>query len=169
MAGRMQYAPTIKITVTISLWSVKCTFKPMRFILITFCFLFQCILYSQDYNILDYGAKADGCTLNTVSIQSAIDAASKNGGGHVVIPAGIFLTGSIIMKNGVELHLLKDAVLLGSIDPIGNRTKMSKLDLPLLVIHGERDNLLPVIHGQALYDASPSAQKEIFARAACGT
>jgi uncharacterized protein len=52
--------------------------------------------------------------------------------------------------------------LLGGVDPVGNRAKMSKLDLPLLVIHGERDNLLPVTHGQALYDASPSKQKEIL-------
>jgi hypothetical protein len=87
------------------------------FMFLSFIVFFHCSLESQDYNILDYGAKADGKTLNTINIQSAIDAAHSNNGGRVMIPEGIFLTGSIIMKSGVELHLLKNAVLLGSTDP----------------------------------------------------
>ena len=57
------------------------------------------------FNILNYGAKGDGITLNTVAIQSAIDACYKNGGGRVTIPAGKFLTGTIVLKTNVELHL----------------------------------------------------------------
>ena len=75
------------------------------------------ILLSSDYNIIDFGAKADGTTLNTTSIQSAIDAAHDAGGGRVVVPKGTFLSGSIILKSGVELYLAKQAVLLGSKDP----------------------------------------------------
>jgi polygalacturonase len=74
------------------------------------------ILSGQDYNILSYGAIPDGKTLNTKPIQSAIDTACKNGGGRVVIPAGRFLSGSIVLKSGVELHLYEGAVLLGSTD-----------------------------------------------------
>ena len=40
-----------------------------------------------------------------------------SGKGRVVVPKGRFLTGSIVLKSGVELHLLKDAVLLGSLNP----------------------------------------------------
>src|SRR5262249_31929390 len=40
-------------------------------------------------------------------------------------------------------------------DVFGNADKMPKINLPLLVIHGERDTLIPVENGQALYDASP--------------
>ena len=51
---------------------------------------------------------------------------------------------------------------LGNVpDPVGNVSKMKKIDLPLLVIHGERDSLIPVANGQALYDASPAERKNI--------
>ncbi len=56
----------------------------------------------------------DGKTLNTKAIQAAIDRVAADGGGRVVIPAGRFLSGSIVLKSGVELHLEKNAVLLGS-------------------------------------------------------
>ncbi|KAA3662955.1 MAG: glycoside hydrolase family 28 protein, partial [Calditrichaeota bacterium] len=69
------------------------------------------------YNILEYGAIADGKTINSEAIQNAIDAAHKNNGGRVVFPKGRFLSGSIILKSNVELHLHKGAVLLGTTDP----------------------------------------------------
>jgi len=82
-------------------------------------------LSAQDFNIRDYGAMGDGRTLNTVSIQKAIDAVNQKGGGRVIIPAGTFLSGSIVMKSNVELHLMKDAVLLGSTDP-GHYIKINR-------------------------------------------
>lgn len=90
----------------------------MRFFLFTsLIFLTNIILWAQDYNIIDFGAKPDGITLNTGHIQSAIDKAYKNGGGRIVIPAGTFLTGSVILRSNVELHLLANAILLGSTNP----------------------------------------------------
>ena len=65
------------------------------------------------FEITEFGAVADGRTLNTEAIAKAIDAAAT-GGGEVVIPAGVFLSGSIFLKPGVSLRLEKDAVLLGS-------------------------------------------------------
>jgi hypothetical protein len=50
----------------------------------------------------------------------------------------------------------------GGADPIGNERKMTTLSLPLLVIHGEQDQLIPVAQGQALFDASPVASKRIL-------
>ncbi len=73
---------------------------------------------TEEFNILDYGAKPDGETLNTTNIQAAIDAAHKNGGGKVIIPQGRYVTGSIILKSNVEFHLEKNAVILGTTDPI---------------------------------------------------
>jgi hypothetical protein len=82
-----------------------------------FCFLQVIMLPAKDFNILDFGAKATSTALNTTAIQSAIDAAHSAGGGRVIIPAGHFLSGSIILKTGVELHLMENAVLLGTTDP----------------------------------------------------
>lgn len=66
------------------------------------------------YNIKDFGAVADGRTLCTESIQKAIDACHENGGGRVVIPAGEFVTGTLWLKDHVELHLEIGALLLAS-------------------------------------------------------
>ncbi|WP_183559599.1 glycoside hydrolase family 28 protein [Mucilaginibacter sp. SP1R1] len=66
------------------------------------------------FNIVAFGAKADGKTSNTEAIQHAIDKAAENGGGQVLVPAGSFVTGVIIIKSGVDLHLAANAVLLAT-------------------------------------------------------
>jgi len=72
---------------------------------------------AKDYNATDFGAKADGRTLNTVCIQAAIDYASRTGGGRVVFTPGNYVTGSIYLKDNVTLHLEAGATLLGSLNP----------------------------------------------------
>lgn len=66
------------------------------------------------YNIFDFGAVADGVTLATSAIQAAIDTCNKNGGGKVLIPAGSFYSGSIYMRDNVELHMELGARLIAS-------------------------------------------------------
>ena len=80
-------------------------------------FVLHSCMFSKDYNVLSFGAVPDGNTLNSIAIQSAIDQAYADGGGRVVIPAGRFLSGSVVLQSGVELHLMKNAVLLGSTAP----------------------------------------------------
>ena len=70
----------------------------------------------MDYNILDYGAVADGHTNCASAIQQAIDDASAKGG-RVVIPAGRFLSGTITLKSNIEFHLAGGAVLISSLAP----------------------------------------------------
>jgi len=70
---------------------------------------------SGQYKITSFGAIGDGKTLNTQSIQAAIDACSKNGGGTVIVPAGKFITGAIFLKQGVNLYIEKEGVLKGSV------------------------------------------------------
>lgn len=70
----------------------------------------------QIYNVSDYGAVADGITLNTKAIQKTIDECSSKGGGIVTFQPGRYLTGSIFVKEGVNLNIPKGVVLLGSTD-----------------------------------------------------
>lgn len=63
------------------------------------------------FNIVRYGAKSDGVTLNTKSINDAIQACSKNGGGVVLVPAGLWMTGPIVLQSHVNLHIARSALL----------------------------------------------------------
>ena len=68
----------------------------------------------QEVLITSFGAVADGLTNNSQAIQSAIDEVSGNGGGKVIVPAGIFLTGSFQLKANVDFHLSEGAKILAS-------------------------------------------------------
>lgn len=67
-------------------------------------------------SIVDFGGVGDGLTLNTEAFRKAISALDKQGGGRLVVPAGIWLSGLISLKNNIELHLERGAVLLASPD-----------------------------------------------------
>ncbi|MES2378418.1 MAG: glycosyl hydrolase family 28 protein [Bacteroidota bacterium] len=78
--------------------------------------LLHCIsftAFATEIDILNYGAKADGKTMNTRAIQAAIDKCSKTGG-TVIIPDGTFLTGTLYLKSNVTIHLTDNATILGS-------------------------------------------------------
>ncbi|WP_434036482.1 glycosyl hydrolase family 28 protein [Formosa sp. 4Alg 33] len=62
-------------------------------------------------NIKDFGAVNDGETLNSKAFEEAINAVSEKGGGTVIIPAGIWLTGPIILKSNLELRAERGAVI----------------------------------------------------------
>ncbi len=69
------------------------------------------IFKKDTFNIIKYGAKADGVTLNTTPINNAIAACNKNGGGVVLIPSGFWLTGPVVLKSNVNLCITRAAVL----------------------------------------------------------
>ena len=62
--------------------------------------------------ILAFGGIGDGITDNTDAFQKAISALAKQGGGHLVVPAGIFVTGPISLKDHIDLHLERNATIL---------------------------------------------------------
>lgn len=66
---------------------------------------------ADTFNIVNFGARADGLTLNTQSINKAISACSEKGGGVVLVPAGLWLTGPIVLKSKVNLHISRSALL----------------------------------------------------------
>jgi polygalacturonase len=68
----------------------------------------------REFDVRAQGAAGDGRRLDTANIQAAVDACSRQGGGTVVFPPGTYLSGTIVLKSGVTLHLDPGAVLLGS-------------------------------------------------------
>ena len=69
---------------------------------------------AKDYNVVDFGAVNDTTVLSTAAIQRAVDDCSKAGGGRVVVPAGIYKIGTLVMRSHVNLHLEQGATLYGS-------------------------------------------------------
>lgn len=77
----------------------------------------QLPVFKKDtFNITQYGAKPDGITINSQSINAAISDCHKKGGGVVLIPAGLWLTGPVELKSNVNLHLERNAILQSTSD-----------------------------------------------------
>ena len=66
--------------------------------------------------LTDCGAVGDGVTLCTEAFEKAISRLTKMGGGKVVVPEGVWLTGPIMLKDNIELHLEKNALVTFSPD-----------------------------------------------------
>jgi polygalacturonase len=71
---------------------------------------------SKTFNVKDYGAIGDGQALNTEAFEKAIATCSTAGGGTVLIPAGLWLTGPIELKSNVNLHTAQGALVIFSTD-----------------------------------------------------
>jgi len=117
------------------------------FIAIIICL--QCLQSNaKDYPASLFGIYSDGVTLNTRSIQFAIDYINQQGGGRLVFDVGRFLTGSIHLKSNVTLHLLEGAVLLGTLNPLDYDRK----GLMALILCHDQQNVaitgIGVIDGQ---------------------
>ena len=66
------------------------------------------------YTLTDYGVKRDSTLVQTAQIQAVIDLAARGGGGVVVIPEGVYMSGALFLKEGVHLHLEQGSKLKGS-------------------------------------------------------
>lgn len=86
------------------------------------CFLLVFIvcgfaLQAKDYKASFFGIESNGTTLNTRSIQKAIDYIHENGGGRLVFYVGRYLTSTVYLKSDVTIHLEEGAILVGSTNP----------------------------------------------------
>jgi len=93
-----------------------------------FAGLAQAAAETSKFAITAFGAEARSEKLNTTAIQAAIDTAAEKGGGTVVIPAGVFRTGSLFLKPGVGLWLEAGAVLKGSEDIADYPKRMTRIE-----------------------------------------
>jgi hypothetical protein len=100
-------------------------------LLLSFCL--GSFAQTKQYNITAYGAIPNNGTINTKYIQAAIDACTGNGGGDVVVPTGIFLSGTIHLKSNVNLYLQSGAILRGSTNL--NDYEPYKPDTPFSPVH----------------------------------
>jgi hypothetical protein len=95
-------------------------FKQMKQILaVILAIHFGLVLFAAEktpFNVRDYGAKGDGLAKDTVAIQKALDACATAGGGTVLVPDGIYLTGSLVLHADTTLQLGARASLMGSAD-----------------------------------------------------
>jgi len=69
---------------------------------------------NNQVSLTDFGAVPDGITLNTEAFHKAISKLTKLGGGHLIVPAGIYLTGPISLKDNIDIHLERNALILFS-------------------------------------------------------
>ena len=115
------------------------------------------------FDVTSFGARGDGVAMDTVAIQSAINAASRTSSGVVLFPAGKYLSGSLWLKSHVELRLAQGATLLGST----SRRDYQKLNwYALLLAQGLEDIKLSgegTIDGQGL-----SLAQDVIRRMAAG-
>ncbi len=69
----------------------------------------------KKYRITDYGVVNDG-KIHTKELQNLIDKIATEGGGVVIVPEGVYMTGAVFFKQGVHLHIMAGGVLMGSND-----------------------------------------------------
>ncbi len=111
---------------------------------------------SRGTSILDFGAVGDGKTLNTAAIQKAIDKAASDGGGSVLVPAGVFVTGTLQLRSNVDLHLEIGSVLKGS-----NRLEDYSLNARVVGLLFTQDAENVSITGQGTLDGNGDSFMEL--------
>ncbi|MBF4516015.1 glycoside hydrolase family 28 protein [Flavobacterium sp. ANB] len=116
----MKIKPTNLLWITLTVLSINClkstaqnskpseTYKNIEFKMAK---VQEPIIPKNTVNIIDFGAVNGGYVLNTKAFADAIDAVSKKGGGKVIIPPGIWLTGPIILKSNIELYASTGALI----------------------------------------------------------
>jgi polygalacturonase len=122
---------------------------------------------ARDFIITNFGAKSDGVTDATEAIRNAISECAGKGGGRVVVPDGVFLTGPILLKSGVNLYVSKGATLRFSTDPARYmpvvKTRFEGVEMmnysPLIYAHGQ-ENI--AVTGEGTLDGQASDENWWF-------
>lgn len=121
----------------------------------------------SDFLLTDYGAVGDSGTDCTGAFARAIDVCHTSGGGRVVVPSGIFLTGAIHLKSNVNLHLMKGAILRFSTDPrkylplVYTRWEgVECMNYSALIYAFDQENI--AVTGEGLLDGQGSADRWWF-------
>lgn len=116
------------------------------------------------FSIKDFGGVNDGQTLNTVAFEKTIAACSAAGGGKVVVPAGLWLTGPIQLKSNINLEVQRGAIILFTSDhtqyPIVRASNTSTSYQPASPIYGyDLKNI--AITGEGIIDGAGESWREM--------
>lgn len=122
--------------------------------------VFGTTVFSAQFNPCDYGAKPDGETVCTESIQKAIDACAEAGGGTVVFSPGTYMTGSIFVKDNVDLRVDEGVTLKGVQDDsaypeVYTRVAGIETDWPAALVNAHNVSNVK-IYGKGTIDGSGS-------------
>ena len=82
------------------------------------------------YSVLDFGAKADGKTLDSQAVQKAVDFCNENGGGKVVFPKGTYVLSTIFLKSNVHIHFEDGVEIFGS-ENFYDFAQQEEIDYPI--------------------------------------
>ncbi len=74
------------------------------------------VISNMEESITTYGGVGDGIVVNTEAFSRAMKSLSAKGGGHLIVPAGVWLTGPIVFESNIDLHLNKSALILFTTD-----------------------------------------------------
>src|SRR5580692_6004643 len=69
------------------------------------------VIPNTTLNLTDFGGVGDGATLNTEAFSNAIASLAEEGGGELIVPPGIWLTGPIQLRSNINLHLERGALI----------------------------------------------------------
>lgn len=107
----------------------------------------------NEVSILDFGGVGDGVTLNTEAFSRGIAALAKKGGGRLVVPEGVWLTGPIALKDNIDLHVQRNAIIYFSPDKRLYVAEQGKSSRALPCIRAsKRTNI--AITGQGIIDGN---------------
>ena len=123
---------------------------------------------SRSVSVADFGGVGDGVTLNTESFAKAFEELERQGGGRVVVPAGIWFTGPIGLKSHTELHLDANAIIVFSTDqnlyPIVE-TNFEGLDMKRCLAQVHAENATDIaITGKGVIDGNGAPWRELKKR-----
>jgi polygalacturonase len=111
-------------------------------------------------SVRQFGAAGDGRAVETAALQAAIDACAGAGGGTVVVPAGSYVTGALVLRSNITLYLDAGATLLGSEE---------RADYPVISSRWEgreQSSYAPLIGGSGLRNIAVTGRGVIDGRGA---
>lgn len=119
---------------------------------------------AKTFNILDFGAVSDGQTLNTAAFAKAIETCSAAGGGKVIVPAGLWLTGPIQLKSNINLVVERGALIQFTSDhtqyPMIKASSTSSTIVPASPIYGyDLKNI--AITGEGIIDGAGDSWRPV--------